>query len=282
MSKPSFYLDTNVISHLADPERTDQEVRRRLALLVRSGAIEVIGAAEIVGEFAGLARTNAELFSRSLGLFWTLVGDKVLVGRKKLVVQEIKKGNRLSRAEALLDVSTVRRLHALPLDDVNGWDEIARGVRGQGEEFTFGMQESAEKVQDLMLVTVTAREVRKNAGQYEVHEKTVKDWVHVILKSNRRTLSLSDEEAKWPDVGQLPCMRAFVSIVAALTKKHHMARDHKYRVSDQPDVDHYTSAAMAGCLVTSDQALRDTASLITWRSFPVIDRQKFLAQVRRL
>ncbi len=81
---------------------------------------------------------------------------------------------------------------------------------------------------------------------------------------------------------KLPCTRAFVSILVALTKKHHMARDHNYQASDQHDVDHYTSAAIAGCLVTSDRAFRSTAGLITWRSFPVIETEEFLSRVGRM
>lgn len=282
MRKPTFYLDTNVISHLATPERTDHKVRQRLALLVRSGVIEMIGAAEIIEEFAGMARGNPEQFARSLRLFWTLVGDKVLVGRKRLLVREIRKGSMLSRAEALLDAGTVRQLQTLPLDDMDGWDEIAKGVRGQGEDFKNGMHESAEKVHDVMLETVTAREVRKNAGQFEVSERTIKDWYQHFLRSNVASLGLSEDEAKWPDVGLLPCMRAFVSIFAALTKKHHMSFGHQYRGGDQHDVDHYPNAAIAGCLVTSDRPFRNTAGLVTWRSFPVIDTEELLARVMRM
>ena len=79
MRKLSFYLDTNVISDLANPARTDYEVRRRLALLVRCRTIEIFGAAEIIEEFAGMARNNPEQFAGSLSLFWKLVGENVLV-----------------------------------------------------------------------------------------------------------------------------------------------------------------------------------------------------------
>lgn len=271
-----------MISHLADTTRTDPESQRRLVLLVRTGTCEFIGAAEIIEEFAGMARAKPEQFARSLGLFWTLVGDRVLVGRKRLLVQEIKKGSMLSRKEAILNADTVHRLQGLPVDDVDGWDEIAKGVRGQGEDFTTGMHESAEKVHEVMLETVTAKDVRKNAGRFEVGEATIKDWFHDVLKSNRETLGLPDDEARWPDVGQLPCIRAFVSILIALTKKHYMSLDHKYRGGDQHDVDHYTSAAIAGCLVTSDRQFRDTASLITWRSPPVLTTKEFLTQVSKM
>ncbi|MDO8631845.1 MAG: hypothetical protein Q7R41_15265, partial [Phycisphaerales bacterium] len=125
-------------------------------------------------------------------------------------------------------------------------------------------------------------DVRKNAGEFVVCEKTIKDWYGHFLRSNVKSLRLAEDETKWPDVGLLPCMRAFISIFIALAKKHHMARDHKYRASDQHDVDHYTSAAMAGCLVTSDGKFADTSRLVLWRSFPVIDTEEFLATVKRM
>ena len=61
-----------------------------------------------------------------------------------------------------------------------------------------------------------------------------------------------------------------------------MSYRHHYRGGDKQDVDHYTNAAIPGCLVTSDRALRDTSSLITWRSFSVIAPEEFLERVRRL
>ncbi len=97
MRKHAYYLDTNVISHLADSERTDHKVHQRLALLVRSGVIEVFGATEFIEEFAGMAGSKPEHFARTLELFWTLIGDKVLIGQDKLLVKEI--GNRHRAAQ---------------------------------------------------------------------------------------------------------------------------------------------------------------------------------------
>ncbi len=77
-------------------------------------------------------------------------------------------------------------------------------------------------------------------------------------------------------------MHAFLSINFALVKKHHMSRGHNYMASDQNDADHYTFAAMAGCLVTSDRAFRDTASQIRWKSFTVIGKKEFLESLKRM
>lgn len=282
MRRETFYLDTNVFSRLGDTERTDPEIPRRIAGLVRSGECEIIGAREVIEEFAGMATTKPCRFAQSLAVFWSLVGENVLRGRKRLLMQEIRKGCMLSRSQAFLDANAVNQIRSYPMDRLDVWRAIAEEVRGQGSHFTCGMHDSAGRLQELMLETDTAKTVRQLASRVDIGQENIRDWFHDVAVSNREAFGLPKDEAYWPNVGRLPCVRAFVSIMLALTKKHHMANKHRYREADQHDVTHYTNAAMAGCLVTDDRSLRDTCQLISWRAYPVIDTSEFLETTKRM
>ncbi len=188
MRKQVFYLDTNVISELANPKLTDRNVCRRLIGLVRYREIQFIGSVVILEELAGLACIDAEQFTRSLDLFWKLAGNNVLVGRGDLLVNEISKGSMLSRAEAMLDTGVIRRLQMLRNDNIVFWDEIAKHVIKQGKIFQNEMHHAAKKLDDKMLESIKPRDICKNASQVD-SEIIVKDVFNDLLKSNRAKIS---------------------------------------------------------------------------------------------
>lgn len=92
-------------------------------------------------------------------------------------------------------------------------------------------------------------------------EHHVQEWVRDYLRDNKAKLNLPDDESKWPTPDDLPALRNIYAFSLARIR-FTVGDGRKIKPSDSYDVAHYSYAAYADLLVTTDGPFREICDLI--------------------
>jgi len=266
----AYYLDAQMYDYLACEEPA---LGRHLVRAIRAGKCQVLGSIELLEELAGLYRKEQKL-DRVLSLFWDVVQGNVLDYAFRLFGKELAAGAPISLSEARLDPDDIKELHNRK-SDVDLFSQTAFQVQANKDRYAKVLTEMGEEgdariAEICRKKGVPVRDFHRVAKDCRVDEETVTDWAHYWFP-----------RTKTFNVGDLPCVRAWVSITVARTYRRHSGppspRD---RASDLLDNSHYVVSAVTGCLVTRDRRLLNTVDRIRWRPVPVMSEADFADTIR--
>jgi hypothetical protein len=188
---------------------------------------------------------------------------------------ELRTGAAAARAEAYLDSATIANMRALSSDrsGMASLREDVRRLKSEDEKLWNDIGDGVERE-----LTARARGGQAPSGDAGPFfcEKSVQSWFLTLARSQGKRLGLSANHTDQLRVSRLPCSRASVSFcMAQILRRHRSGTEQRFRANDFYDRRHYTLAAMAGCFVTEDRALRRTVGEIGYEPLPVMTGEEF-------
>ena len=116
-----FYLDTNVLSSLAADAAAARCLRRQVQTLVTTGNCRILAGLDVVEEFALATEADRHVFTCAIDLLQRLVGDHLLKYSEQICAAEVRKGSRLSLAEASCTPNVCQALYKRTRTDRSDW-----------------------------------------------------------------------------------------------------------------------------------------------------------------
>lgn len=267
--KPSYYLDSMVYTYLLEGDRSAE--RAKLTALVTSGSWRIFGSEDLLIEFARIEPEDR--YRQHVELFWALVESRCLISWVQLRNKEVKKGTRLSIAEA---TATPREIAI-----ERKWSRRTAGKSFLAEKaIEIGQahrEEENKRIQDIWskLAVADPKALRADVDRRFL---VTRDYVQEVFEEHFRARLRGRAGAR---VVELPCMSAFIALDLARHRRYHGRAKVVPKAGDAFDSYHYIYGAFAGCLVTRDRRFSLAIDEIAWRPVPVVSCDEFLRKIRR-
>ncbi len=275
MQIPTYFLDTNVWSALANDQHTS--VADRLRELTSDERILVTGSGELLEEFAPIDGRGQQHFATMLDLFWSCTNGKLFLSFSDFMRAEVHKGSRMSLKEALLNGQIVSKLREHVWTEPI-WHGIAIGVGDQKSDYVEKMARTNPEVAEGIAASGSDRGTKKVSPERRIDKDEVNFAFRSLCSAEWSELGLRENADTWPRGSALPAVSVGISFVIALAKRA-LAENRKAQRGDSHDVIHCAHAAYTDGLVTMEKKLVLAAEQIEWPKLPIIRGEDFFDQI---